>query len=59
MKVNYTRAARNIYFYVKANGKRTYRARKFEDGKMLSKTFTSLRGAKEWLKTVTMTRGTV
>jgi hypothetical protein len=49
--MNYSRVGKNIYSYTKANGRKTYRARKWNAGKMVTKTFTSLKECKNWLNT--------
>ena len=53
--MSYTKVGKNIYFYLNSNGKRTYRARKFHLGVRVSRTFKTLKAAKEWLKTTLTT----
>lgn len=47
--MNYARVGKNIYSYTRANGRKTYRARKYSGGKMTTAVFHTLKDAKAWL----------
>lgn len=50
---NYTRVGKNLYSYTRANGKRTFRARKFHKNTWTTATFHTLKDAKDWLNLFT------
>lgn len=49
--VRQTKVAKNIYCYLRLNGKKTYLVRRTLNGHTTNMTFHTLRAAKEWLNT--------